>query len=78
MKRSTNLFEIASHFKISGVIESINDYGDGHINDSYLVKTSGINDPDYILQRKNKNVFHPVPDMMNNIFKVTSHLKKKD
>ncbi len=77
MNNNTNLFEIASQFKITGHIESIKDYGDGHINDSYLVKTKGTNDPDYILQRKNKHVFHPVPDMMNNIYKVTTHLKKK-
>ena len=77
MKNNPDLFEIASQFKITGSIESINEFGDGNINDSYLVKTIGLKDPDYILQRKNKHVFHPVPDMMNNIFKVTRHLKKK-
>ncbi len=77
MKNTSNLFDIASQFKITGVIESIHEYGDGHINDSFLIKTKEPYDPDYILQRKNKHVFHPVPDMMNNIFKVTNHLKKK-
>jgi hypothetical protein len=77
MDVTDRLTGIASQFKIQGKIESIHEFGDGHINDSYYVKTVGGADPDYILQRKNKKVFHPVPEMMNNIFRVTSHLKKK-
>jgi len=77
MKSEKDLIQIASMFNIPGDIESIKEYGEGHINDSYYVKTKGKNSFDYILQRKNKNVFHPIPDMMNNMYKVTSHLKKK-
>jgi len=77
MNVANNLFEIASQFRIPHIIESIYEYGDGHINDSYFVKTKGNENPDYLLQRKNKNVFNPVPELMNNIFKVTRHLQNK-
>ena len=77
MEINQNLFDIASQFKITGKIKSIEEYGDGHINDSYMVKTTEEQGPDYILQRKNKNVFHPIPDMMKNMHMVTTHLKKK-
>ena len=40
MEINQNLFEIASQFKITGKIISIEEYGDGHINDSYMVKTN--------------------------------------
>ena len=57
-------------------MDKIHPVGEGLINDTYLVKTNG-STPDYILQRKNKRVFTNVPAMMTNIYKVTTHLKKK-
>ena len=46
------LFEIASHFALEGEIASIEALGEGFINDTFVVKTTG-STPDYILQRKN-------------------------
>lgn len=77
MTDTEKLFDIASQFRIKGTIKKISPYGDGHINDTYYVTTKEDECPDYLLQRKNKNVFHPVPDMMGNILKVTRHLQKK-
>lgn len=68
--------EIANNFKIEGTIASVNPFGDGLINDTFLVETEG-KSPNYILQRKNKNIFTDVPAMMDNIHRVTTHLKKK-
>ena len=68
--------EIASHFKFEGTVSNVNAFGDGLINDTFLVETEG-NSPNYILQRKNKNIFTDVPAMMDNIHRVTTHLKKK-
>lgn len=68
--------EIANKFNIEGNITSVQAFGDGLINDTYLVETAG-NTPNYILQRKNKHIFTDVPAMMDNIHRVTSHLKKK-
>ena len=70
------LFEIASHFALEGEIASIEALGEGFINDTFVVKTTG-STPDYILQRKNHIVFPDVPDMMDNIKAVTEHIKAK-
>lgn len=48
--------------------------GKGHINDSYKV-TSGNNE--YVLQRINHHIFQHVPELQNNIFRVTSHIRAK-
>ncbi|RXQ97466.1 aminoglycoside phosphotransferase family protein [Ancylomarina salipaludis] len=72
-----NLNYIASKFQVEGNIENIRPLGEGFINDTFFVKTVGNTDPDYLLQRKNKNIFKDVPGMMGNIQKVTTHLKAK-
>ena len=68
--------EIINHFAIEGEAVEIKPLGDGFINDTYIVRTSG-ESPDYILQRKNHIVFPDVPAMMDNIVAVTEHIKKK-
>lgn len=70
------LNEIASQFALDGSIESIKPLGEGFINDTFIVRTAG-DAPDYILQRKNKNVFPDVPGMMQNIAKVTGHIRRR-
>lgn len=67
---------ITSQFCFEGEIQEVAPLGEGLINDTYLVKTTS-DHPNYILQRKNKNIFKNVPAMMENIHKVTTHLKKK-
>ncbi len=68
--------EIASKFALEGEVACIKPLGEGFINDTLIVRTLG-DSPDYILQRKNKSVFPDVPAMMENIWKVTNHIKKK-
>lgn len=72
-----NLIALASNFSIEGEIAEIKPLGEGFINDTFIVKTLADKDPNYLFQRKNKNIFKDVPSMMGNILKVTSHLKKK-
>ena len=48
-------------------------YGNGHINDTYLV----ISDRKYILQRMNINVFPRPVELMENVVGVTEHIRKK-
>lgn len=67
---------IEKHFSFEGTVKETRPLGEGLINDTYFVETEG-NSPNYILQRKNKNIFKDVPAMMDNIQKVTTHLKKK-
>lgn len=66
---------VLSNFKIEEKILSCVPYGEGHINDTYLVTCE--NDVKYILQRINDKVFKDVKGLMNNIYLVTSFLKEK-
>ena len=69
-----HLFDVMLHFKINGNVISIEPYGSGHINITYLVVT---NEKRYILQKINNSLFKDVEKLMNNIYLVTNHLKKK-
>ncbi len=75
LKLMTKLQKTASQFALEGTIVSIDSLGEGFINDTFIVRTEG-NAPDYILQRKNKNIFPDVPAMMENIRKVTEHIRR--
>ena len=68
--------DIFSRFAYEGEIKEIKPLGEGFINDTFIVRTVG-DALDYILQRKNHNVFPDVPAMMDNIVKVTAHMKAK-
>ena len=70
------LQKIASQFALEGAIAAIDSLGEGFINDTFIVRTEG-DAPDYILQRKNKNIFPDVPAMMENIRKVTDHIRRR-
>ena len=69
------LREIASNFALEGPIAAIDSLGEGFINDTFIVRTEA-DAPDYILQRKNKAVFPDVPAMMDNIRRVTEHIRR--
>lgn len=68
--------KLLSQFDFEGVVVDAKPLGEGLINDTFFVTTEG-DKPNYILQRKNKNIFTDIPSMMQNIYKVTTHLKKK-
>ncbi|MFK5959656.1 MAG: aminoglycoside phosphotransferase family protein [Lutibacter sp.] len=64
-----NQFELDSSFSAFSVIVS------GHINDTYLIKTS--KKPYVLLQRINKGVFKNVPSLIQNKVAISKHLVKK-
>ena len=70
------LQELAKHFSLKGEIDTIAPLGGGFINSTFIIKTKG-DSPDYILQKKNKNIFKNVPAMMDNIVKVTEYLRAR-
>ena len=70
------LLNIALQFDLEGVIAEIKPLGEGFINDTFVIKTEG-EAPNYILQRKNHQIFPDVPAMMDNIQRVTTHIKAK-
>lgn len=72
----TDLKRIADRFALKAPVDRIESLGDGFINDTFIIRTAGDSE-DYILQRKNKEIFPDVPAMMENIRKVTDHIRKK-
>jgi Ser/Thr protein kinase RdoA (MazF antagonist) len=69
------LKEIFGRFKTVGSYLKGYPYGSGHIHDTFLVETDGPDD--YILQRLNGNVFKNIPQMQENIERVTMHIREK-
>lgn len=76
------LIEIACAFDVEGVPAEAKPIGNGHINDTYLVTCRAEGDGAagkhrYILQRINHSVFSEPEKVMENITRVTDHLKNK-
>lgn len=67
---------IADKFYPEGKFRSCEPYGSGHIHETFLlIKSSEGHIQKYILQRFNSSVFREPEKVMNNIRKITSHLK---
>ena len=73
-----NLKEIVSKFEINEKIADVKPMGEGLINDTYKVFVDGFEKPKYVLQRINSAIFQNVDMLMDNINKVTTHLRKKN
>ncbi len=74
----TDLARIVGQFRIYGDFLSAESYGTGHINDTFLVTCSQAGRiVRYCLQRINHSVFQNPPDLMNNVVRVTEHIRKK-
>ncbi len=71
------LEEIFDSFKADGSYLSGEPYGSGHIHDTFRVETAEKDKDDYILQKLNNKVFKNIPELQNNIERVTIHLKNK-
>ncbi|MBR5540353.1 MAG: aminoglycoside phosphotransferase family protein [Clostridia bacterium] len=69
---------IADHFGITGVIAHAEEIHSGNINRTYLVAVQEANtQKEYVFQRINTFVFKKPEEVMDNILKVTEHIKKK-
>ena len=71
------LHQLLTSFGRTERVKSWKPFGHGHINDTFLIQTEGENTPDYILQRKNHQIFKDVPGMLKNIILATSHIRAK-
>ncbi len=69
---------IISQFDIKGEVLSASPFGSGHINDTFHLQNKDSQCPDYLLQRVNHEVFKDVEGMMQNIWRVTDHINKKN
>ncbi len=66
---------LVNNFPFDGEILSISAYGNGHINNTYLVQTTT---KKYILQNINRGIFKNFQNLMSNIDKVTSYLRQQE
>jgi hypothetical protein len=79
MSLSFDPLNILKHFQIPGDFQQTHAYGEGHINDTYLVIFQESDDSvrRYILQRINLEVFKRPEYVMFNIAQVTEYIHKK-
>lgn len=72
------LKDIVKLFNVQGEIKSVEPYGNGHINTTFLIECEDSGEiKRYVLQKINTNVFPNVKGLMNNIQSVTSYLRDK-
>lgn len=71
-----DLESIAGCFRMKGMLVSIDPYGSGHINDTHVVTRDWHGERvRYVLQRINHRVFKDPVGLMDNISRVTSHMR---
>ncbi len=70
-----SLCTLLSRFTVEGTVISCEPYGEGHINQTYLVLTDC--GKRYILQQMNRHVFQNIDQLMANIQAVTAFLANK-
>jgi Ser/Thr protein kinase RdoA (MazF antagonist) len=72
-----NLKKIFNNFSAEGSYLEAKPSGNGHIHDTFLVRTVEKDRDDYVLQRLNNRVFKNIPQLQENIERVTRHLRQK-
>ena len=78
MELRHDLRSVAENFQIPADFQSAEPYGTGHINDTYAATYSqGGRAIRYIHQRINRNIFKNPAALMENIERVTNHLRVK-
>ncbi|MDO4522442.1 MAG: aminoglycoside phosphotransferase family protein [Eubacteriales bacterium] len=78
MRTREELYELAGQFRYGGNIMDVRPWGNGHINDTYLVEVETASGrKKMILQRINRFVFRHPAEVMENIMNVTGYLRKQ-
>jgi Ser/Thr protein kinase RdoA (MazF antagonist) len=72
-----NLKDIFECFLADGTFFNGVPFGSGHIHDTFMIKTAESDRYDYILQRLNSRIFRNIPELQDNIERVTRHLNLK-
>lgn len=71
-----HLVTAAEQFALSGRVLDLREYGQGNVNDTYLVTPEAPGAERFILQRLNTRVFHRPELVMANLRLVTDHLRR--
>ena len=69
----SDLKEIFDFFVTNGTFLNGQPFGSGHIHDTFKIETVERDKDDYILQRLNNKIFKNIPELQNNIERVTIH-----
>ncbi|HOI54932.1 MAG TPA: aminoglycoside phosphotransferase family protein [Phycisphaerae bacterium] len=73
-----DLSSIVRRFAVAGAYQEAVPYGSGHINDTYAVRCAdGDASRRYLLQRINHRVFRQPEKLMENVARVTRHLRSR-
>jgi len=78
MTQPDSLREVISNFKVNVDIGSVRPFGNGHINDTFLLNDlDNSGQPGYLLQKVNHHIFKDIEGLMSNISLVTNHLREQ-
>jgi Ser/Thr protein kinase RdoA (MazF antagonist) len=77
LKMENNLKVIFDCFTADGTFMNGEPFGSGHIHDTFRIITAESKKDDYILQRINNKIFKNIPELQENIERVTVHLRQK-
>jgi Ser/Thr protein kinase RdoA (MazF antagonist) len=72
-----NLFAVADQFKPQGKVVAIDEYGNGNVNDTFLVTLDSKKEKYFILQRINTQVFRQPELIMLNMRTFTEHVRQR-
>jgi len=70
-------WKIAEQFSHTGQVQEVREYGNGNINDTYLVTTRNPNSEQFILQRINTHVFTQPHLIIQNLRTYADHVDQK-
>ncbi|MDL2323508.1 aminoglycoside phosphotransferase family protein [Bacteroidales bacterium OttesenSCG-928-A17] len=76
MRTKEELLQVLAQFSLEEKVGSVEPFGNGHINDTYIVVTTG-GEKKYILQKINHAIFTDVELLQNNILNATNHIRAK-
>ena len=68
---------VAEQFISKGRILDVHEFGNGNINDTYLVTTDSNEEPHFVLQRINTQVFKQPRLIMQNMRTFTEHMRRR-
>jgi hypothetical protein len=72
-----NLVHIADQFESQGRVIAIREFGNGNINDTYLVTSDSNDERHFVLQRINTHVFKQPRLIMQNMRIFTEHMRRR-
>ena len=72
-----NLFAVAGHFTTGGRVIDVREFGNGNINNTFLVTVDAEGEKHFVLQRINTHVFRRPELVMRNMRISTGHIRRR-